>query len=163
VLPCVPPRHLPDPRIKPMSPASPALQADSLSLSHQESSYSITFTVQYNSQYYKVVFVSKPSTEAPTSLLFWLAPNCSHSFLSMIGFKRTSPPFSKGLALWLHFALPRKEASPAASESPAPLSLLQHHYYLSINVQGIFFSFISPSHKAFLTELKLLFQNSLRL
>ena len=33
---CLPPRDLPKPRIKPRSPASPALQADSLSLSHQK-------------------------------------------------------------------------------------------------------------------------------
>ena len=32
-----PPSDLPDPGIKPMPPASPALQADSLSLSHQGS------------------------------------------------------------------------------------------------------------------------------
>ena len=32
-----PPRDLPDPGIKPMPPASPVLQADSLSLSHQGS------------------------------------------------------------------------------------------------------------------------------
>ena len=34
-LPCPPPGDLPDVRIKPMSPASPALQADSSLLSHQ--------------------------------------------------------------------------------------------------------------------------------
>ena len=34
-LPCPPPGDLPDPVIQPMSPVSPALQADSLSLSHQ--------------------------------------------------------------------------------------------------------------------------------
>ena len=33
-LPCPPPGNLPDPGIKPLSPASPALQADSLTLSH---------------------------------------------------------------------------------------------------------------------------------
>ena len=33
-LPCPPPGDLPDPGIEPMSPASPALQADSLPLSH---------------------------------------------------------------------------------------------------------------------------------
>ena len=36
-LPCPPPGDLPDPGIRPMSPASPALQADSLPLSHRES------------------------------------------------------------------------------------------------------------------------------
>ena len=34
VLPCPPPRDLPDPGTEPASPASPALQADSLLLSH---------------------------------------------------------------------------------------------------------------------------------
>ena len=34
-LPFPPPGYLPDPGIKPMPPASPALQADSLPLSHQ--------------------------------------------------------------------------------------------------------------------------------
>ena len=32
---CPPPRDLPKPGIKPMSPAAPALQVDSLPLSHQ--------------------------------------------------------------------------------------------------------------------------------
>ena len=36
-LPCPPPGDLPNPGIKPESPASPALQADSLLLSHQGS------------------------------------------------------------------------------------------------------------------------------
>ena len=36
-LPFPPPGDLPDPGIKPMSPASPALQADSLPLSHRGS------------------------------------------------------------------------------------------------------------------------------
>ena len=36
-LPCPPPGDLPDPGVKPMSPVSPALQADSLPLSHQGS------------------------------------------------------------------------------------------------------------------------------
>ena len=36
VLPCPSPGDLPDPRIKPMSPASPALQVDYLLLSHRE-------------------------------------------------------------------------------------------------------------------------------
>ena len=36
-LPCPPPGDLPDPGIKPISPAAPALQADSLPLSHQGS------------------------------------------------------------------------------------------------------------------------------
>ena len=36
-LPCPPPGDLPDPGIKPLSPASPALQADSLPLNHQGS------------------------------------------------------------------------------------------------------------------------------
>ena len=36
-LPCPPPRDPPDPGIKPKSPVSPALQADSLLLSHKES------------------------------------------------------------------------------------------------------------------------------
>ena len=36
---CPPPGDLPDPRIKPESPASPALQADSLPLSHRGSPY----------------------------------------------------------------------------------------------------------------------------
>ena len=36
-LPCPPPGELPDPRIKPVSPVAPALQADSLPLSHQGS------------------------------------------------------------------------------------------------------------------------------
>ena len=36
-LPCPPPGDLPDPGIEPMSPASLALQADSLPLSHQGS------------------------------------------------------------------------------------------------------------------------------
>ena len=40
-LPCPPPGHLPDPRIKPVSPASPALQAVSLLLSHLGSPPSI--------------------------------------------------------------------------------------------------------------------------
>ena len=35
-LPCPPPGDLPDPRIEPESPASPALQVDSLPLSHRE-------------------------------------------------------------------------------------------------------------------------------
>ena len=34
-LPCPPPGDLPDPGIKPTSPTSPALQVDSLPLSHQ--------------------------------------------------------------------------------------------------------------------------------
>ena len=34
-LPFPPPAHLPDPRVKPTSPVPPALQADSLLLSHQ--------------------------------------------------------------------------------------------------------------------------------
>ena len=34
-LPCPPPEDLPNPGIKPASPATPALQADSLPLSHQ--------------------------------------------------------------------------------------------------------------------------------
>ena len=34
-LPCLPPEDLPDPGIKPTSPKSPALQVDSLPLSHQ--------------------------------------------------------------------------------------------------------------------------------
>ena len=38
-LPCAPPRDLPNPGIKPASPLSPASQADSLPLSHQESPY----------------------------------------------------------------------------------------------------------------------------
>ena len=33
-LPCSPPGDLPDPEIEPMSPVAPALQADSLLLSH---------------------------------------------------------------------------------------------------------------------------------
>ena len=33
-LPCAPSEYLPDPGIKPTSPAAPALQVDSLSLSH---------------------------------------------------------------------------------------------------------------------------------
>ena len=37
-LPRPPPRDLPDPGIEPMSPAAPALQVDSLLLSHWESS-----------------------------------------------------------------------------------------------------------------------------
>ena len=36
-LPCPPPGELPDPRIKPVSPVAPALQADSLPQSHQGS------------------------------------------------------------------------------------------------------------------------------
>ena len=36
-LPCPPPGDLPNPGIKPESPVSPALQADSLPLSHLES------------------------------------------------------------------------------------------------------------------------------
>ena len=36
-LPCPPPGDFPDPQIKPESPVSPALQADSLLLSHQSS------------------------------------------------------------------------------------------------------------------------------
>ena len=35
-LPCLLPGDLPNPRMEPMSPAAPALQADSLLLSHQE-------------------------------------------------------------------------------------------------------------------------------
>ena len=38
-LPCSPPGDLPNPRIKPVSPTSTELQADSLLLSHQESHY----------------------------------------------------------------------------------------------------------------------------
>ena len=37
MLPCPPPGDLPDPEIKPISPVSPAFQADSLPLSHWES------------------------------------------------------------------------------------------------------------------------------
>ena len=40
-LPCPPPGDLPDPGIEPASPAAPALQADSLPLSHQGSPASI--------------------------------------------------------------------------------------------------------------------------
>ena len=36
LLPCAPPGDLPDPGIEPMSPVSPALQADSLSLTTRE-------------------------------------------------------------------------------------------------------------------------------
>ena len=38
-LPCAPPGDLPDPEITLVSPASPALQADSLPLSHWEATY----------------------------------------------------------------------------------------------------------------------------
>ena len=38
VLPSPPPGDLPDPRIEPLSPAFPVMQADSLPLSHQGSS-----------------------------------------------------------------------------------------------------------------------------
>ena len=41
-LPFPPPEDLPDPRIEPMSPASPTLQADSLLLSHCRSPMSNT-------------------------------------------------------------------------------------------------------------------------
>ena len=40
-LPCPPPGDLPDPGIEPKSPVSPALQADSLPLSHQGSKSTI--------------------------------------------------------------------------------------------------------------------------
>ena len=40
-LPCPPPGDLPDPGIKPVSPVTPALQADSLLLSHQGSPFSL--------------------------------------------------------------------------------------------------------------------------
>ena len=42
-LPCLPPGNLPDPGIKPASPEVPALQMDSLSLSHQGSSTVVSF------------------------------------------------------------------------------------------------------------------------
>ena len=41
-LPCPPPGDLPDPGIEPMSPVAPALQADSLPLSHQGSPLYLT-------------------------------------------------------------------------------------------------------------------------
>ena len=41
-LPCPPPRDLPDQRLKPPSPASPALQADSLLLEPREVVYLLT-------------------------------------------------------------------------------------------------------------------------
>ena len=39
------PGDLPDPRIEPVSPASPALQADSLPLNHQGSPYEVYYWV----------------------------------------------------------------------------------------------------------------------
>ena len=45
ILPCFPPGDLPDPGIEPMSSMSPALQADSLPLSHQGS---LCFSVLYH-------------------------------------------------------------------------------------------------------------------
>ena len=45
-LPCPPPGHLPNPAIEPTSPASPALQKDSLLLSYQGSPNSIISEVK---------------------------------------------------------------------------------------------------------------------
>ena len=44
-LPCPPPGDLPDPGIEPASPTAPALQADSLPLSHQGSSITMIRTI----------------------------------------------------------------------------------------------------------------------
>ena len=51
-LPCPPPGDLPDPGIKPVSPVTPALQADSLLLSHQGSPFSLIVLTTFLSQLY---------------------------------------------------------------------------------------------------------------
>lgn len=64
-----------------------------------------------------MVFVSKPFTKAPTSSLhFWLAPNLLTLLWSNC--KSTFLPPSEGLALWLLYALLRKEVKPIATEGP---------------------------------------------
>ena len=47
-LPFCPPGHLPDPGIEPLSPASPALQADALLWSHQGTARAIAFQRRRN-------------------------------------------------------------------------------------------------------------------
>ena len=51
-LPCPPPGELPNPRIEPMSPAAPALQADSLPPSHQGSPVNVAIVNSNSSQQY---------------------------------------------------------------------------------------------------------------
>ena len=50
-LPCLYPGHLPDPGIEPTSPAAPALQTDSLLLSHRGNPLSfISYSKLYNKE-----------------------------------------------------------------------------------------------------------------
>ena len=60
-LPCPPPRDLPDPMIKPASPVSPALKADSSLLSHQGSR-----------KHKENSHISKEKTGSKCFWLFWL-------------------------------------------------------------------------------------------
>ena len=61
-LPCPPPGDLPDPGIKPASPVSPALQADSLPLGHQGSPINSLYnglTIDTRIFYFKILLESK--------------------------------------------------------------------------------------------------------
>ena len=55
-LPCPPPRNLPDPGIEPMFPVSPALQVDSLPLSHQGSPSTFTLLCNYHHPHLQNIF-----------------------------------------------------------------------------------------------------------
>ena len=79
-LPCPPPGHLPDPGIEPTSPVSPALQVDSLPLSHWgspiilNSSFIITLVIKLviglPFLYLNFMFISDPSfTRLRTSFM----------------------------------------------------------------------------------------------
>ena len=63
-LPFSPPGDLPDPGIEPESLASPALQVDSLLLSHQAGPYSLGEDVKFRKTCCKLCHVSHPSSQS---------------------------------------------------------------------------------------------------
>ena len=85
-LPCPPPADLPDPGVKPMSPVSPALQADSLPLSHQRGPCVYRFIYIHIFLYINIYFIlliifiyTHTHTHARTSLVVtW---SLSHSYI----------------------------------------------------------------------------------
>ena len=96
-LPCPPPEDLPNQRIEPVSPASPALQADSLLLSHQgnlNSGVHVSLPVTVSSGYMPSSRIAAPcGSFIPSCSFLKESPYCSPQWLHQFTFPPTVQHF----------------------------------------------------------------------
>ena len=117
-LPCPSPGHLPDPGIEPTSPAAPALQADSLLLSHWESPGNMTCMCAKSLQSY-LTLCNPVDCSPPGSSVQEILQSCILEWAAM--------PFSRGSSQL-------RDQTPVSYISCIGRQVLYHNHHLTIMV-----------------------------